>query len=53
MGTQKQICVRITLETADRKSLADAINTVYGKLAVLDENGESLLLEQFDTNDLF
>ena len=53
VGTQKQICVRITLETADRKSLADAINTVYGKLAVLDENGESLLLEQFDTNNLF
>lgn len=53
LGTQKQIVVRITLEADNTEKLADAINRVYDVLDVLDENGESILLEQFDTARLF
>ena len=53
LGTQKQICIRITLEAEGLKALAEAIDRVYGTLKVLDEKGESLLLKQFDTRHLF
>ena len=53
LGTQKQIAMRITLVAENAEHLAKAINRVYQTLDVLDENGESILLEQFDTSKLF
>ena len=53
LGTQKQIAMRITLEAENTQRLADVINRVYEVLDVLDENGQSILLEQFDTARLF
>lgn len=52
LGTQKQIVMRITLTADNVTHLADAINKVYDTLQVLDDKGESILLEQFDTNIL-
>ena len=53
LGTQKQISMRITLEADNLQKLADVINRVYRTVDVLDENGESILIEQFDTARLF
>lgn len=53
LGTQKQIAVRITLEAENTEKLAQAINRVYSVLDVVDDKGESMLLEQFDTARLF
>lgn len=53
LGTQKQISMRITLEAENVEKLADVINRVYSTVDVLDENGESILIEQFDTARLF
>ena len=53
LGTQKQISTRVTLVAEDMQKLAEAINRVYDTYDVLDENGNSILLEQFDTNELF
>ena len=50
IGTQKQICMRITLATESMQSLADTIRKVYRTLDVMDEEGKSILLEQFDPN---
>lgn len=53
LGTQKQICMRITLAADDMEALGKIIERVYATLEVLDENGESILLEKFDTKKLF
>ena len=53
LGTQKQIAMRISLEAENTQKLAEVINRVYATLDVLDENGNSILLEQFDTSRLF
>jgi carbamoylphosphate synthase large subunit len=53
LGTQKQICMRITVAAENMEKLAQCIQRVYHTLQVLDEAGESILLEQFDTNRLF
>lgn len=53
LGTQKQICMRITLRAKDTAHLAETIRRVYKTLQVLDEKDESILLKQFDTNKLF
>ncbi len=43
----------ITLCTDDTQKLAEIINKVYETLEILDDLGNSILLEQFDTNELF
>lgn len=53
LGTQKQIAGRITLEAPSLDSLAKCIDEVYSLYDVVDEDGESLILERFDTADLF
>lgn len=53
LGTQKQIAMRISLQAANTEELAKIINKVYQTLDVLDDQGNSMLLEQFDTNRLF
>ena len=52
IGTQRQISCRVTLKTKDRKSMADAIDRVYEVYDVIDENGNSLMMEGFDTDIL-
>ena len=53
LGTQKQIAVRITLCADDTQKLAEIIDKVYETLEILDDSGDSILLEQFDTKELF
>lgn len=53
VGTQKQIAGRITLEAASVLELASLINRTYAVYDVLDENGESMIIERFDTDNLF
>ena len=49
MGTQRQILCRVTLKTEDRVTMAKAIDTVYEIFEVLDDKGESMLLDGFDS----
>lgn len=53
LGTQKQICMRVTVVANDNAELADIINKVYATLDVWDYDDKSILLPQFDTNRLF
>ena len=46
LGTQKQICMRITVAADDMEALGKIIERVYATLEVLDENGESILLRR-------
>lgn len=52
LGTQKQIAMRITVVAEDKKQLANVINKIYEILDILDENNDSILMEQFDTSEL-
>lgn len=52
-GTQKQIAMRVTLAANSTEELAEVINRVYKTLDIQDDAGESILLEQFDTAELF
>lgn len=53
LGTQKQIAMRVTLIAENKKELAEVIDRVYDNLDIVDENGNSVLLERFDTLKLF
>lgn len=53
VGTQKQICMRITMMADHVRELADLIHRVYNVLDVLDCQNQSILLSQFDTARLF
>lgn len=53
LGTQKQIAMRISLQADNTEALAKIIDKVYATLDVLDDQGNSMLLEQFDTSRLF
>ena len=52
LGTQKQIAMRITVATEDRKQLARVINQIYEILDILDDKQNSILIDQFDTTEL-
>lgn len=52
MGTQRQILCRVSLKTDDRESMAKAIDRVYEIFDVLDDKGESMLLDGFDSKRL-
>ncbi len=52
-GTQKQIAVRITLIVDNKEKLPQAIGRVYDNLEILDEKGESIIIERFDPARLF
>lgn len=52
LGTQRQILCRVTLKTKDRESMAKAIDAVYEKFNVLNDKGESMLMEGFDSSIL-
>lgn len=53
IGTQKQICMRVTVVADNKEELADDINRVYEAVDVIDNNDNSILLPQFDTKQLF
>lgn len=53
LGTQKQIAARVTIKAKDYVELADSINKVNDLFDVLDDEGNSMILEQFDTDRLF
>lgn len=53
LGTQRQICIRVTVAAKDTEELAKIIDRVYSTLDVLDYNDNSILLPQFDTKRLF
>lgn len=50
LGTLKQIICRFFLISDTKAGLKSAIDQVLSKLEVLDDNGNSMLLTQFDTD---
>lgn len=52
-GTQKQIALRVTLMADNREKLANVITRVYDHLEIIDEKGESIIIERFNPIRLF
>lgn len=53
LGTQKQIALRITIKADNLSLLATRINEVYATLDILDAEGRSMIVDRFDTDQLF
>lgn len=51
-GTLKQIVCRFFIVAKTKGDLKDTIDFIYDKFDVLDENGQSLLMQKFDTDIL-
>ncbi|KZL93690.1 ATP-grasp domain-containing protein [Clostridium magnum] len=53
IGTLKQVIIRVLIVAENKDELAKVIDKIYNTIKVYSEDGENMLLETFDTKDLF
>ncbi|WP_218973203.1 ATP-grasp domain-containing protein [Halalkalibacterium halodurans] len=51
-GTLRQIVLRVFAKTQSENELEKLLDTIYNKLTVLSSEGENMLLEGFDTEEI-
>ncbi len=51
-GTLRQIVLRVFATASTQKELEDTLNNIYHTLKVVSSNGEEMLLDGFDTDEL-
>lgn len=53
LGTLKQVVIRVFAVAETKEQLAETINNIYNAIKVYSDDDENMLLEPFDTKELF